>query len=402
MCIAPSGEPALRYAPPESRLGLEVRLDEARLSNELSERVPKLLAQASGREVGAPGKLSYKISRGSFSFALRAEELVVSTELNGDIEVCKPLGPVCLRYGECRPSWNAQVSLPLAWQVPLKATTHIEMTSGCVLKPVGYNATPHVKEVTAKEAAKVGRRINLELAEAQRQWLAHLGEGLRAVPVATDAQQEPLCLRFTARELAYSVGPSGDPSKPGLRVAGQVRGQLGLGCESAPALPAPEYVSTLEPGVDVHVPVEVSFRSLEQQLRRTAAGAVTLRSFRSFGAPAPNTLYVGLEGYNDCGTLWLLVQPQLTPGGIQLKTTTQGPAAEWLSAQVLAFPPEKKQLEGALAAAQNRLETQLARLRTEHNVHAQFSTEPMHELHVSETALVLLLRLRGQVQAQVH
>jgi hypothetical protein len=68
------------------------------------------------------------------------------------------------------------------------------------------------------------------------------------------------------------------------------------------------------------------------------------------------------------------------------------------------FPLKKLSLElaAALAKTQNRLETQLALLKTEHDVHVQLRTELQPEVHVDRNSLVLLLRLCGQAQAQAR
>jgi hypothetical protein len=379
-----------------------LRIDEARLSAELGARVPKQLAEARGRDVGAPGKLSYTITRGGFRYNVGSGSLSIETDLSGKLEVCKPLGPVCLRYGDCRPAWNASVSLPLEWTEPLKATTQVQMTSGCVLKPVGYDATTQVEEVTAREAGKIDRRIDSELAEAQRGWLARLREGLHPVKILPEGDAEPLCLSVTTQALEYDVTPAPEGEPAGVSVAAQVQGDLNLSCEGPRPLPTPRWAPGLAPEIDVHIPLAVSFQELEAQLSRNAPAPVSLRSFRSFAPEGLNTLFVGLDGYDACGTLWLLVQPRLTPEGIQLITQATGRAAAWLNAQVVPSPRERAALEAALAKTQTRLETQLERLKTEQDVHVQLRTELQPEVHVDRNSLVLVLRLRGQAQAQAR
>ncbi len=397
-CVEPAGAPAQPFEPPNSVLGVTVNVSQHRLARELAAQVPEVLARAKRRNVGAPGKLSYVIRRGEIDVDVENQQLQVRTPLRGEIEVCKPLGPVCVRYGTCQPRWEARVTLPLTWAEPLQAQTNVSLTNQCVLKPVGYNATPHVEEVTAKESRKVATRINRELHRAQQRLLRDLERELSPIEVPPGE----LCLQWQPSAIEYDLTAESNEQRQTLKFAGQTSGQVSTQCSaSGEELPVPQLRPGLEPQIDISVPLTMDLEQVQLQLSQNAPGPVELRAFQSLGGGS-NTLHVGVPGYDACGKAWMLATPQLKPDGLQLSTSAKGPAADWLNAQRVPFPAAKKQLETALTKLQNKLETDSKKLGREQRFDAGINSEYQPEVHVSSTQLVLLLRLRGSAKALVY
>src|SRR5690606_7854341 len=159
------------YSPPGSRLGVTVTVGEDHIQREIGKRVPTTLATGKGQSIGAAGKVSYTVVRKGFTVRSSDDEVSVTTSLLGDVNVCKPLGAICLRYGSCRPEWAVRVSLPTNWaqDSSLRPSTLVEVSKGCVLSPVGYNATPELERITKQQAGKVRGQIRQEVRRVERE-----------------------------------------------------------------------------------------------------------------------------------------------------------------------------------------------------------------------------------------
>jgi hypothetical protein len=155
---------AFQVAAPTSRLVVSAGVPLSRVRAELERRVPKLLDSAKRRKIGAPGEVTYEVTRGGFDLNLRGERLLVSTIVKADVDVCKPLGPICFSYGRCTPRLLATASVPLLLGETYdfqKSTVRTQVTRPCVI--AGIDASPHIKALADQQARAVEQRIDTSL-----------------------------------------------------------------------------------------------------------------------------------------------------------------------------------------------------------------------------------------------
>src|SRR5688572_19661995 len=106
--------PAPATEAPSSQIAVAVIARPKAVAREIERQVPAILADVRRQPVGAPGEASYRVRRGPFGVALERDRLFVTTAVVADIEVCKPFGVLCIRYGTCSPQLAAAVSIPAA------------------------------------------------------------------------------------------------------------------------------------------------------------------------------------------------------------------------------------------------------------------------------------------------
>ena len=106
--------PAPPNEAPTSQISVELIAQPKAVARAIERQVPAILADVRRQPVGAPGEASYRVRRGPLGVALQADRLFVTTSVVADIEVCKPFGGLCIRYGTCNPELAAAVSIPAA------------------------------------------------------------------------------------------------------------------------------------------------------------------------------------------------------------------------------------------------------------------------------------------------
>ena len=270
--------PAAR--PPRSRVSVELVASRSRIESELAAQIPKELAADSGQPIGAPGRLSYRVTRGALALSVEHDSVVLSTNVLVNVAVCKPLGPFCPVYGTCAPELLARGAVPLLigqdYSLP-KSQVNIVVTRPCVI--AGYDATPRLERIASQQAQAIERQINRRLPrlrpQVERAWHT------LASPIELD---DRTCLRIVPDQVVQS-SPRLDSKQLAVRFA--VLGELHLlrPCGETetemqmPPLPAPQVDSELTPGVELRVATVIDWASVSDQLTQklpqvtTAAGA---------------------------------------------------------------------------------------------------------------------------------
>jgi len=260
--------PAAR--PPRSRVSVDLVAARSRIESELGRQIPTELAAESGQPIGAPGRLSYRVTRGPLALDVEGENVVLRTNVLVNASVCKPLGPFCPVYGRCAPELVARAAVPLLvtqdYSLP-QSQVNIAVTKPCVI--AGYDATPRLQRIAEQQAQSIERQINRSLprirSQVQRVWKA------LESPIALE---DDACLGILPDQVVQSP-PRLDATELALRFA--VLGELRLmrPCPEPqpdpdrPPLPSPEHDADLAPGVDLRVALVVDWESVSEQVTRT-------------------------------------------------------------------------------------------------------------------------------------
>lgn len=346
----PELRPALGQASeapaPISTLAGLVALDEALLRKMIEERVPVGLASERGKPIGAPGKLSYTVSRGRVSLAVERDALVVTTPIHVGVQVCKPFGPLCPVYGTCSPQLTARAAVPLVLKdyelEPARVTTHVD--AGCNM--VGLDFTSQVASLAAGQGPAAAKRINdaipdvrpmaLELAKAVRQPMA-LGDAggclvmePLAVRQAHPVMTEGLIRLGVSAELRIRHQPACPPSPP--------EGEVELPPLTTEGEPQPT------PSVVV-VPVATGWdevgAALQVVLSAERAGAHEITAVE-VAPTAGGAVAVGLTLRGEaCGPIWVQAEPffDASAGVIGLRAPTllgDAPGLDRLGDEIVA------------------------------------------------------------------
>lgn len=256
--------PVPKLKPVQSRLSLRMRLSEASLSEELARAVPTVLAREKSRSMGAPGKVSYEVRRGGFTFDTSNDALLVRTQLVANISVCKPLGPLCLPYGACRPTWEVEVQVPtpLSLEHPPAPTLSLGLASGCILRPVGYDATSELRRVTHRQARQARAQMRDRIGTAYAQLVAAYRAAVEPRRFGTG---EHACIAISPERLAQTpIKVVNEALQVGLQMDGTIR----LDCATTPtaALPTTSLEPDILPETQLLVGYEVSFHDLNLAL----------------------------------------------------------------------------------------------------------------------------------------
>ena len=327
MCDAPPADiAALSVAAPESEVGVAFSSPLSALTQTLERRVPRTLAEGRNQAIGAAGRVTYKIERDALRLSVQPQEVSLFTTLTGTIHVCKPVGPFCVSYGSCRPTWRVQAGLPSDFDRDprLRAYVDVKLDRGCVLSPVGYDATAELERITRSEARHVRRRIDTELANVQQQ-LDFAWQQLQE-PQHLDAD---LCLRFVPSAVSYEGPQQSVGGEVTLHIS--ARGKVVTDCASAEQLFTwqPRRQGVPEPQLLLRTSVHWPLADFEAQLAAALGQDIALRvvgpaadaaSPAASGTlgPASNRLYVGLPHNAGCRR-WLQVKPIVQSSQVRLE-----------------------------------------------------------------------------------
>lgn len=392
-CWEPSGPPAKPLEHKPSLVSVQFVVGKRRLQHELAKRIPIVLAQESGRSIGSPGRLSYVVKRGALAFSVKHNLFSVQTRMTGDISICKPLGPICARYGKCAPSWRAQVTLPLDWREPPTAATTVNLEHGCVLSPVGYDATDEVRKITDREARKVAARISQELKRGQEAILANLNRLRAPLQLGNPAAGEaPLCAGLDNPSVEYSVAESSGPDKHALSGVIQLRGHVHSDCGRRAKPPTPRYGHGLTTETLATFEAEIAFQAIEDGLSESATGRVLLRSVG--GPNRENLLFAGIPQTGDCRAVWIKVEAVLAASGLLLRSDDPAAPAEWRNGRIIENPPEFSGLEHAAQRLMSSHEDAKA-FAKRYDVDLQTPSDLHSVVRVGQRSLSLVLTLRG-------
>ena len=310
---APDDEPKV----PPSRLVIELAVAETALERILDARIPKGLGSASRQPIGAPGEVTYTVSRGAPDATLAGDTLEVKVPIHAAVEICKPIGRLCPTYGACQPNLVATTRVPLRLDEDYgiePPKVEVRVTRGCRI--AGFDVTDEVQRAAAGARRRAERQIAMAIPDLRATMTRATGLLSRPVAVGQDR-----CLRITPEAISQGAPTS---RKGMLETSFEVRGTVEpTPCDArfpSPTLPplgrfdgrvAPSELVTREPlAADVleilkpSAPAGVEVRLLRIAPHRTPAGPRL-------------ALEVELEG-RACGTLWAIAAPSLEEGRLVL------------------------------------------------------------------------------------
>jgi hypothetical protein len=263
---APPGET------PRSGISIAVTASTKALGRELERHVPVTLADVRRQPVGAPGEASYRVRRGSLGVALQGDRIFVTTPVTVDIEVCKPFGSLCIRYGSCTPQLLAAVSLPATLGRDYRvgpARASIEITRPCFI--LGNDVSGPIRDAARDQAAQVERRVNGALPNL-RSGVA-LAWQLLELPLALGPRT---CVRVQLERIAQQKPRT---AQGAITTQLALSGRLGVEqpCPPNPAttplrpLPELDQVAEVTPGVMLEIPIRVGWSEVSAELSRSLA-----------------------------------------------------------------------------------------------------------------------------------
>jgi Domain of unknown function (DUF4403) len=309
----------------ESHITVALRAEVAALEREIGKQVPVTLAAESGRDIGAPGQVSYVVRRGRIALGLAGDRLSVTVPVQIDVEVCKPLGPFCPIYGRCKPSLSAVASVPLLlgddYQVG-KSRVGMAMGRSCVI--AGIDAGSTIREQAARQVGAIQARIDRSMPDI-RPTLAGVWELLHH-PVSLGTTT---CLRIKPDKLAQAR-----PSLTSGVLAAEISASGAIDVEEpcadpnapvhAAPLPRLATLDRLPDGVDLEVPVKMEWKAVSAALTRSLASDASsqepLRIVKvdAMGDALRVALGLTLAG-RACGDVWLTGEPWYDAGTTRIR-----------------------------------------------------------------------------------
>lgn len=299
-----SHQSAPPFEAPRSNLVVEALIPLAALTEAVDDNLPKVLAGAQRKPIGAPGEITYQVTRGKPVLSVKKGALVVDLPVMASVEICKPLGPICPTYGRCQPTLASRTTLPLEptsdWKLA-GASVAVSVQTGCSV--AGLDATAEVKK-----AAETGRRrAQGQIATALNRGEAELKKlmGRLAHPIALTADT---CVRVVPDAVRYQPAVEVDGH---LRLAAAVEGQLSrVACDAAPteapALPSPSRAELGEPAL--RLVTSISYDDLRNALHEhRPEGVAEVHAVRAHGNDL--AVEVTLEG-KICGRTWVVMKPK--------------------------------------------------------------------------------------------
>lgn len=317
---APSLEPAEVGELPDSQLVVSGDVAEAEVLGLIAAQIPGTLAHEKDRPIGAPGRVTYTVTRGALDSSVRNGTFHVTTLANAQIEVCKPLGPFCVTYGRCQPVLATTVSLPLALNAdygfqPLGTSVRAER--GCQI--AGFDVTPRLMSLARSNLEAIEQRIERSLPPV-RPWAERVWQ-LAQNPLFLDARH---CLRATPKRFVQTPAKQTSTGYE-VGVGVDLALELTTECERKVA-PLPLAPLATEPELAerpaLRVAQRVDVASASKQLTESARVAfgngekierVTLHTATIAGSNGI-VIETVLSGVT-CGTAWLKAGLKPAPAG---------------------------------------------------------------------------------------
>lgn len=321
---APGLEPAKAAELPDSRLVLSGHVAEAELLALIATQIPGTLAHEKDRPIGAPGRVTYTVTRGALDANLQGGTFHVTTLANAQIEVCKPIGPFCVTYGRCQPVLATTVSLPLALSADYgypPITSSVRAQRGCQI--AGFDVTPRLTSLAESNLDAIEKRIERSLPPL-KPWAERVWQ-LSQNPLFLDARH---CLRATPKRFVQAPAKQTSAGYE-VGVGVDLTVELTTECERS-AVPVPlaplATDSELAERPALRVAQRVDVANASKQLTESARGGfgngekierVTLHTATIAGKNRV-VLETELSGAT-CGTTWLEASLKPLPtGGLAL------------------------------------------------------------------------------------
>jgi hypothetical protein len=424
-------EPPLSVTPavtelPMSELSVIVSMEVPAFLDALHRELPLVVAEAERRPIGTPGLVSYSIRRSRLALTQDQATLSLSTTLNGEAHVCKPFAGACITYGVCEPRWDVTGKLARKFDTltELLPELEVELTKGCTLRPVGYNASSILLQNTERETAKI--RVRLERAFGA--WLGKLDAVWRGI---NDANSSPWRLESAAAGFYYR-----ELSLTGSTLSGAITWRGRLSAQTGGA-PAPTQQSEIAPAAALSsvtwhhqealptktrwisssaLPYDALLKQLNAAWQRHPSGDMRPAQLVTSEYHGQPVLVVGLPANAGCAWSWLAVTPTLVagsnpsaPSGLVLQPATpsssQAPdaRARWLSSQVFEWTAQPELAPAAARELARRSFAELAGALEPHLRAASLQLDiappaDTHTLHIGPTGLTLVTAVDTNIQ----
>lgn len=147
---------------PTSHLWVHARVPLSSVKDRISKEIPRTLAKEKDRDVGAPGKATYRVTRGEPNLSIENGKVTVGVPVFADISVCKPIGRMCIGYGSCKPEFSTEFSFAskLGDKYELSPPKgKISATKRCI---IAVDVTEPIEKIARQEVKKVERQIAAE------------------------------------------------------------------------------------------------------------------------------------------------------------------------------------------------------------------------------------------------
>lgn len=302
--------------PVPSQVTVELTASTAWLTAQLESQVPVALAQGE-QSAGIAGKVRFGVRRGSFDIALSEHNVVVTTPVDADVTVCKPIAGFCPVLGRCYPRLAVTATVPVVLDEKYEvgaSNVETKLVRGC--KILGLEVSGEVTRRAAQEAAGVKRRID-RLRPEIRPWVER----------GWERAQQPIslgllgCLRIRPEGIAQRAPELRDGV---LSTAVTVSGSLSLE-QTCPGQPDPPDTPDPPPALavtretsstQVELPVRVTWETVSSELGRAlSAGkqepAVTGVRARAVVERGDARVLVALTVKGACDTVWMTAKPSL-------------------------------------------------------------------------------------------
>jgi hypothetical protein len=161
----PPSLPPPHPVPParSGELWLSIDVPLAVIEREFEKQVPKTLAAEEHRPIGAPGEVTYRVTRGKSKLRATDGRLTATLPVNIELSLCKPFGSLCIGYGSCSPAYDVKAT----WDLTLGADHELpdvrlsqKVTEKC---SVGIDVTEHVTRVVTDQLREAEARIDREM-----------------------------------------------------------------------------------------------------------------------------------------------------------------------------------------------------------------------------------------------
>ncbi len=310
----------------ESSLWLDVEVPTSALEARIAQEIPKVLAEEKDRDVGAPGRATFKVTRKNPQISETQSQLLVTVPLSLSISVCKPIGSACLKYGSCEPellttfAFDKEAAADYELSPP---TASVSASRRCV---IGMDVTPHILSAAEQELSKVRQEIT-------QKWPKLKPEVKKGYKTFEDPLKitDDTCFYFSPEKVFFAaphlVEVSGKKKndqnseevlRAGFGLVGEIRSAPDCtATQKLGKLPALTSFKKDVPVSTLWLPETVSRQDLEADLapRLEALGAGQLLQMRL----AQDRIALQLKGVPEfCSAAWVTAQLEAKDGALHL------------------------------------------------------------------------------------
>jgi hypothetical protein len=421
-CTRRGSEPRFDTPSPVGTIPSEVTVDLVAstdwLKTQLEREVPVALAQGE-QSAGIAGRVRFGVRRGSFDIALSEHDLVVTTPVDADVTVCKPIAGFCPVLGRCHPSLAVAATLPIVLDEHYgigASQVQTRLVRGCRI--LGLDVSGEVARRAAEEASAVKRRID-RLRPDLGPWVER-GWKRAQQPISLG----PLgCLRLRPEGISQRAPELREGL---LSTALTVSGSLLLEqtcperSDSAelPASP-PELRLTEQPSeTRLELPMRIGWETVSSELSRDLTPGeheprVTGVRAKAAAERGYARVLVALTVQGACDKVWMMAEPRFDSTGSQVRLDEIRPVAGFeggMDPEQLARLVERVRKEAAIAVSLDPKNVQAALpglveqgLDLPKDVRVDFDLKPTRaRVLLDRDGLVPVVGLEGRVAVRLQ